>query len=134
MAQNPFNPAANTANAIASMTPQSDQFANFSTQNNPFNPQPPKPANISNVSGNQFKLNMAGVNEAPIDTSKKPTAQSPIQPVSFGVEPGQTNENPTAPVIQTQQAPQAYAPQSYSPQSTAAAQQTGLIRGAVRPM
>jgi hypothetical protein len=134
MAQNPFNPAANTANMMASMAPQNDQFANFSSQNNPFNPQPPKPANISNVSGNQFKLNMAGVNEAPISATKTSTAESAMQPVAFGVQPGQTNQNPAAAVVQSQQSPQAYAPQSYSPQSTASAQQTGLIRGAVRPM
>lgn len=134
MAQNPFNPAANTANMMASMAPQNDQFANFSSQNNPFNPQPPKPANISNVSGNQFKLNMPGVNESPVDTSKTLGTGATTQPVAFGVQPGQTNQNPTAAVVQSQQSPQTYAPQSYSPQSTASAQQTGLIRGAVRPM
>lgn len=128
MAQNPFNPATNTANIMSSMTPQTDQFANFSGQNNPFNPQPPKPTSIANVSGNQFKLNMPGVSAQP-DLSRAPSAEPTVKPVSMdaGVSSGMSAPNPSAP------AP-AMTPQAYSTQSTQAAQQTGLIRGAVRPV
>jgi hypothetical protein len=128
MAQNPFNPASNTANIIASATPQTDQFANFSGQNNPFNPQPPKPTSIANVSGNQFRLNMPGVSEQP-DMSRAPTATPTVKPVSLdaGAPSGMAAQNPTAPVP-------GVGAQAYSTQSTAANQQSGLIRGAVRPV